>query len=294
MLLADLAIRSSIVLAPRARPARAAAAPLSGASSPRAGHGPVRLRQRRAAHAHPAGVEHAAGRPPTATVTGDRDGPRITRGPDRDADPSLPCAMGCARMVGGPCRRCRHARPRHPAPEADRGACPPRRRQQMDRAGPSHLEGLRPEAVCRPSSDERARSVLATWGLRPSRVLLPIACPRTGPTTVPTPCSATSWRTSSVHDWIVQICAEDRPHRVLVQPADVDRMRTPAIRQRAGLRRRRSCVKECAADSYAGHLLELARICRPAASHVGIRDAHGAAVDPRKENCRHVESRCLA
>ena len=41
-------------------------------------------------------------------------------------------------------------------------------------------------------------TVLATWGLRPSRVTLADRTPANGPTTVLTPCSATSWRTSSV------------------------------------------------------------------------------------------------
>ena len=91
-------------------------------------------------------------------------------------------------------------------------------------------------------------------------------------------------------------CRLDRPdgrrnptHRVLVQPAGLAGIRPSAVRQRTGVRRR-GASRRRAGRRLRGPSTGTRKDLPPTSPHVGIRDAHGAAVHARKENRRHVEA----
>ncbi len=104
-------------------------------------------------------------------------------------------------------------------------------------------------------------TVLATWGLRPSRVLLPIhAREWTDDRAYTVLCHELAHIQRS--DWLVQICAEIV--RIVYWFNPLMWIACARLRFDSELACDDVVLGEgVAADSYAGHLLELARICRP-------------------------------
>ena len=192
------------------------------------------------------------------------------RGCRRGVSLSMSCSSGSAGSPGSPRAR-----------DASTHRTVGRRRAALARE-------LRPAPPGRCSCRAIIPTLLVTWGLRPAESDSAARAPRTGPSDRVRVVLSHELAHIQRGDWLMQMLAELAPRRLLVQPADVDRLPPPAPRKRAGVRRRRAARRASNGSDYASHLLELARAF---ARHraVAARAGDGPSVEPRKESQRHVE-----